>query len=149
MRQRRVVGGSLTVMAVAAAGCGSDPVDVDPAVAPFVGTWDAVVMTATADAPPHTVFDVLAAGGTFWISVEPSGQYTATLAFLGPHVELGDMTVESSSSLTLHPLGGDPAPSTYLLATPDSLILDGATEFDFNLDGTPESAQGHIELVRQ
>src|SRR5262245_5217531 len=122
--------------ALAAAACGSDPVEIDPAVAPFVGTWDAVVMTATGDSPPNTVIDILGAGGTFWISVEPSGQYTATLAFLGPHVELGDLTVESSSGLTLHPLGGDPAPTTYVFAKADSLVLDGATRFDFNLDGT-------------
>ena len=145
---KRRLGWAAGLMAVADCG-NSSGVDVDPAVAPFVGTWDAVVMTATADAPPNQVIDILGAGGTFWISVEPSGQYTATLAFLGPHVELGDMTVETSSTLTLHPLAGDPAPTTYLFATPDSLILDGATQFDYNLDGTPEPAQGHIELVRQ
>ncbi len=27
-----------------------------------------------------------------------------------------------------------------------TLVLDGETEFDFNLDGTPEPARAHIEL---
>jgi hypothetical protein len=53
------------------------------------------------------------------------------------------------STLTLDPTTGPPAPSTYHFATPDSLILDGATEFDFNLDGTDEPAHAHTELVRR
>ena len=73
----------LSWLVVGIAACGSDPVAVDPAVAPFVGTWDAVVLTVIADAPPNIVADVLATGGSFWISVEPSGQYTATLEFIG------------------------------------------------------------------
>jgi hypothetical protein len=36
-----------------------------------------------------------------------------------------------------------------VFATPDSLVLDGATEFDFNLDGADEPAQAHLELVRR
>src|SRR5688572_15225351 len=116
--------------------CGtSTDVDIDPAVEPFVGTWDAVVFTVTGDAPPNTVVDVLTLGA-FWIAIQPSGNYTATLEFPGAPPELGDLTVESSSQLTLRPTGDDPAPSTYVFATPDSLVLDGPTEFDFNLDGT-------------
>jgi hypothetical protein len=135
--------------AVVLAGCGtSTDVEVDPAVEPYVGMWDAVVFTITGDAPPNTVVDVLTLGA-FWISVEPSGTYTATLEFPGIPPEVGKLTVESSTQLTLRPNGEPPAPSTYLFATPDSLILDGATEFDFNLDGTNEPGQAHIEIVRR
>jgi hypothetical protein len=139
----------LAWLVVGVAACGSSSVDVDPAVAEFVGTWDAVALTVTADAPPNIVADILASGGEFWISVEPSGQYTATLQYFGAHPELGDLTVQNISTLTLHPAGGTPAPSAYVFATPDSLILDGATEFDFNLDFVPEPAQAHFELVRR
>jgi hypothetical protein len=61
-------------------GCGDDSTQVviDPAVAEFVGTWDAVVFTVTGDAPPNTVVDVLTLGA-FWTAIEPSGTYTATL----------------------------------------------------------------------
>lgn len=149
MRQRinRCAGLSLLVVAIGA--CGSDGVAVDAAVAPFVGTWDAVVLTVSAEPPSSVVVDVLATGGSFWISVEPSGQYTATLEFAGPHVELGDLTVQSSSQFTLNPQGGSPAPSAYVFAKPDSLVLDGATEFDFNLDFVSEPGQAHFELVRR
>jgi hypothetical protein len=117
-------------------------------VAPFVGTWDAVVFTVTADEPPNTVVDVLGLG-PFWIHVEPSGSYQAVLEFMNVAPELGQLTVLSSSVLILDATDADPAPSSYVFATPDSLILDGATDFDFNVDGTPEPAQAHIELVRR
>ena len=32
---------------------------------------------------------------------------------------------------------------------PDRLILDGDTEFDFNLDGTSEPATAHFDLRRR
>ena len=132
----------------AVAACGTDSTGPDPALEPFVGMWDGVVFTVTGDAPPNTVADLLTLG-PFWISVEPSGQYTATLEWLGGFAEIGQLSIQSSSALTLDPTTGPPAPSTYVFATPDSLILDGATEFDFNLDGTDEPAQAHMELVRR
>jgi hypothetical protein len=113
-----------------------------------VGTWDAVVFTVTADDPPHTTADVLTLG-PFWISVEPSGRYIATLEFLGGQVEFGQLTVQTSTRLTLDPDNGPAAPSDYVFATTDSLVLDGSTDFDFNLDGTTEPAQAHIEIVRR
>jgi hypothetical protein len=130
-------------------GCGSsstfDPVsDVER----FVGTWDAVVFTVTADDPPYTVADILTLG-PFWIDVEPSGRYLATLEFLGGQVEFGQLTVDSPTQLTLDADAGPPAPSTYVFAAPDSLILDGATQFDFNFDDTDEPAQVHMEIVRR
>jgi hypothetical protein len=140
---------AVVAAAVVVAGCGTstDP-DVDPAVEPFVGTWDAVVFTVTGDAPPNTVVDVLTLAA-FWIAIEPSGTYTATIELPGALPEIGDLTVDGPSQLTLRPSVGPPAPSTYSFATPDSLVLDGATEFDFNLDGTDEPGQAHIELVRR
>jgi len=134
---------------VVVAACGSSS-SFDPLseVEPFVGTWDAVVFTVTADDPPHTTADVLTLG-PFWISVEPSGRYIATLEFFGGQVELGQLSVQSATSLTLDADNGPASPSTYRFATADSLVLDGATDFDFNLDGTNEPAQAHIEIVRR
>ncbi|MGE0159546.1 MAG: hypothetical protein AB7T31_09035 [Gemmatimonadales bacterium] len=129
--------------------CGSSTdVEIDPAVEPFVGTWDAVAFTVTGDDPPHTVVDVLTLG-PFWIRVEPSGSYQAVLEFLGGQAEFGKLTVQSSTVLILDANDDPPAPSTYVFATTDSLVMDGATEFDFNLDGTDEPGQAHIEIVRR
>jgi hypothetical protein len=139
----------LAVALFGSGGCGSsstfDPVSE---VAPFVGIWDAVVFTVTGDAPPHTTADILTLG-RFWINVQPSGRYTATLEFAGGQIEDGQLSVESSSRLVLDADNAPPAPSDYVFATPDSLILDGATQFDLNLDGTDEPAQVHMEIVRQ
>ncbi len=148
MAKRNLVITGVVGAILAATACGTDPVGADPAIAPFVGFWDGVVFTVTADAPPSTAADLLTLGD-FWISVEPSGQYTATLEWLGGFAEIGQRSVQSSSSMTLDPTNGPAAPSTYVFATADSLILDGATEFDFNLDGTDEPGQAHIELVRR
>lgn len=139
---------ALACVAAGVGSCGSDATGPDPALEPFVGMWDGVVFTVIADAPPNTEADLLSLGN-FWMSVEPSGQYTATLEWLGGFAEIGQLSIQGPSSLTLDPNMGPPAPSTYLFATADSLILDGATEFDFNLDGTDEPAQAHIELVRR
>ena len=38
---------------------------------------------------------------------------------------------------------------TYSFEGNDRLILGGDTEFDFNLDGTPDEALSHLELVRR
>src|SRR5688500_6567212 len=110
--------------ALALAACGeSTGVEVDPAVEPFVGMWDAVVFTVTGDAPPNTVVDVLTLGA-FWVAIEPSGSYHAVLEFPGSRPDDGDLTVQSTSVLILDSNQTGPAPSTYLFATPDSLILD-------------------------
>jgi len=141
---------ALTVMA-----CGSDdPVvdQTDPAVAPFVGTWDAVEFTVTNDADTTDVADLLT-NGSFTVNIQPSGLYTATLVLgtFNPFVEIGQLTV-SGSVLTLTPSGGPgpcPASSVYAFSDTNTLVLDGPTCLDVNLDGEDEDAQAHIVLERR
>jgi len=134
-----------------ASGCGgSDPVTADPTVGSFVGTWDAVVLTMTPEGSATPVVDVLQYGG-FFIVVEPSGQYTATLSLpTGPGVEIGQLSV-AGSTIRLDPSvpAGDAVTSTYTLVGDDYLILDGPTEFDFNFDGSADPAEAHFELQRR
>lgn len=141
-----------TILSVAVlAGCGGENgiVEPDPAIAPFVGTWDAEVFTVTNNANPTQVAD-LVESGSFDIVIEPSGLYTATLVFGIPLVEIGQLSV-SGNTFTLTP--NDPsrpaATSDYTFVQADYLTLTGPTEFDFNLDGTPEAAEAHIELRRR
>jgi hypothetical protein len=142
------------LLSVVAACGGEDPVEVDPAVAPFVGTWDADSLTLTNAADTMTVANVLDTlfNGSFFITVEPSGQYTANLTVLSlSSPEIGQLAVIDGSTLTLTPTvpPGPVATAEYLFAAEDSVILDGTTEFDFNLDGTPELALAHFELKRR
>lgn len=141
----------VAAVVAALAGCGSDDgVSPDPELERFVGTWDATVFTVTADDPPNTEVDILDSG-SFNVTIEPSGTYTARLEVFGfAQPEIGQLSV-SGSTLTLTPTQppGDPTPSTFEFRSEDYLVLDGPTEFDFNLDGTAEPAQAHIELERR
>lgn len=149
-RCRNVWMGMIALVAVSTA-CGETivPPEIEnPEFQPFIGTWDAVVFDVTSDADTTRVAD-LTIDGVFVVNFQPSGTYTATLTFGGiPLVEIGAISV-GGSFLTLRPNGGDPATSEFVFATSDSLILDGPTEFDFNLDQVLDPAQSHIELTRR
>lgn len=147
----RSVWGLGLIAALLVAGCGDPlpPEEVEnPEIQPFVGTWDAVVFDVTSDADTTQVAD-LTIDGVFVVNFQPSGRYTATLTFGGiPLVEIGVISV-NGDFVTLRPNGGDPATSEFVFSQPDSLILDGPTEFDFNLDQVLDPAQAHIELTRR
>jgi hypothetical protein len=145
----------LAVAAAVCAACGSDtPLQSgnDPALEPFVGDWEATEVILVNDANPSDSIDVLGEGGTFTINVQPSGTYTATLAYpsLPPGVEIGKLSV-FGATVILQPTtpSGPSVSSTFAFDGPDKLTLDGPIDFDFNGDATPEPGQAHFELERQ
>lgn len=153
---RRVLLWAAIVMAAVGTACGGDQgTDVNPDVAPFVGTWVADSLTVTSAANDTVIANVLDSvfGGSFSITVEPSGQYTATLTVLGQaNPEIGWLSIINASTLSLtptFPAGRPVATAAYAFEGDDDLVLDGDTEFDFNRDGTPEAAFAHFELQRQ
>lgn len=127
---------------------GTEP---DPAIAPFVGDWKAQELTLTSVADPSMAPDLVELGATFTLNVQPSGQYTAILVYLGQsQTEIGTISV-SSNVLTLHrdfPTPGT-TPGTFEFLGPDRFLLDGDSEFDFNLDGESEPALAHFDMVRR
>ncbi|MDX1648037.1 MAG: hypothetical protein R3304_12895 [Longimicrobiales bacterium] len=160
MRRRRLEVGMIMLL-VAGVGCGGGPdvteVEPDPAIQPFVGTWDAETMTVTSVADTSIVADLIDAGGAFTLNVQESGQYTAQLSFaatdsagIEPFVEIGRMTV-FDDFITLSPTTppGDPVSSEYEFVEDDFLRLEGPTDFDFNLDGTTDPAVLLLELRRR
>jgi hypothetical protein len=151
-RRWNVRTGSLLLVAAIAA-CSADdpvgPITAEPEVAQFVGIWEAEVFRVTNDADPNQVANLLLNEGSFTMNVEESGTYTATLHFGGfPLVEIGQLSI-SANFVTLRPNGGDPATSEFVFQRQDYLVLDGPTDFDFNLDQILDPAQGHIELQRR
>lgn len=151
----------MVAVALVAWGCGSSdpiapPADSEP-IAPFVGTWDAEVFRVTSDADTSIVADLIEIGGRFTLNIQPSGQYTAQLAFqatdslgIQPFVEIGQMTV-TEGFVTLRPSvpPGSPVSSAYTFLTENYLRLVGPTEFDFNLDEQPDPAELLAELQRR
>lgn len=139
------------VIALLLQGCSKSTVAPDSALAGLVGNWQATafVLTEVSDTTVH--LDLIQLGATFSLNVQPSGQYTAILVYNGqPATEIGQMSV-SGDSITLNPT--TPASSSATTGTyqlnGSQLTIDGDTEFDFNLDGKPDPARAHIELVKQ
>jgi hypothetical protein len=152
MRLKRVRAPFATMVLLAAAACGGDDgVEPDPALAAFVGTWDGVVYEIWPEANPSFVVDVLTEFGPFYITVEPSGQYTAVIEYPGAPPEIGQLSV-IGSTIRLDPTTPASAPSAtaaYVFTSEGSLTLDGATQIDFNDDGVRDPAGAHIELERR
>ena len=124
---------------------GTGPAELQP----LVGTWRAQVLTLTNKANPETVVRLIEEGATFTLSVLSNGQYQAVLEIFGQsNPELGTISI-SGNQVTLTPVN-PPGPTTTgtWQFQGNALILDGDTEFDFNLDGTNEDATVHFELTR-
>jgi len=141
----------LLVLAVAAACGGEDPgVIVDPLVSPLVGDWSATAMVVTSVANPDVHPDLIKLGATFTLNVQPSGQYTAILIYAEKSsTEIGFLSV-SGNVVTMTRSFPDTETTTAIFALSGSrLTLDGDTDFDFNLDGTPEPALAHFELEKR
>ena len=145
----------ISVITAILAACRTDgetPLGPDESLVPFVGTWDAEVMTITNDADPSVVADLML-NGVFFINIQPSGIYTASLEFGGIPLppEIGQVTISDGGFITLQPSAPDatPATSAYIFLQPDYLRMVGPTDFDFNLDGTSEPAELFLEVRRR
>ena len=128
--------------------CGSDPNDLDLNPDFMVGEWlaDSLVMTSVAN--PDVVTDLTELGAEFTLSVQPSGRYTAILEGFGQaSSESGELTVDGEYVI-LRPTS-PPGPVSQALweRVDDSVILEGESDFDFNLDGTTEPATLRQVLV--
>lgn len=129
-----------------ALGCSEDPTGPKE-LEPFVGVWDANELVMTNQANPSVEVDLIQEGASFTLSVLANGQYAATLTFLGQGTsEMGTIKV-SGSQITITPTQpeGPPLVATWSFLG-ENLVLDGESEFDFNLDGTPEASFSHIVL---
>lgn len=144
--------GMMMLVSALFAGCSDDTgFGPDPAVTPFVGDWEATALVLSSPVAPDLSVDLIEQGSTFNLNVQPSGTYTAILVFFGQaQTEIGQISV-AGQTVTLNSTFPTVSTeiSTYVFEGPDRLILDGDTEFDFNLDGTPDDALAHFELQRR
>ncbi len=143
----------MTVLAVLLSACGGDdPLEADASIEAFVGDWRATSLVLTSSFNADLSVDLIELGSSFDLNVQPSGHYTAILVFAGQgQTEFGQLSLSGSSTVILNREFPTPSQdiSTFTFEGPDRLILDGDTEFDFNLDGTAEAALAHFELQRR
>jgi hypothetical protein len=142
--------GLLGLVVLGAIGCGSDPTDETEFNPDFmVGEWlaDSLVMTSVANS--EVTADLLALGAVFTLSVQPSGRYLAILEGFGlSSSESGRLTVDGADVVFMpeSPPGLPESRAVWELAG-DSVILEGDSDFDFNLDGTTEPAKLRQVLI--
>ena len=129
------------VVTASAIACESDPTDPDLNPDFMVGEWmaDSLVMTSVAN--PEVVADLTELGADFTLSVQPSGRYTAIVEGFGQaSSEVGKLTVDGAYVVLMPESPPGPESRALWERVGDSVILEGESEFDFNLDGTNEAA---------
>ncbi len=135
-------------VAIGATGCGSDPTDPDLNPDFMVGDWLADSMVMTSLANPDVSTDLTALGAVFTLLVQPSGRYTAILEGGGQSSsEIGKLTVDGAFVVLMPESPAGPESRALWQRVGDSVILEGESEFDFNLDRTPEPAMLRQVLI--
>jgi len=131
---------------------GSDSFGPNTSLSEFIGDWEATALVLTSPVTASASVDLIALGSTFNLNVQPSGAYTAVLVVQGlASTEIGTLSRSGGNTVVLERTFPTASKDicTYSFEGNDRLILGGDTEFDFNLDGTPDEALSHLELVRR
>lgn len=105
-------------------------------------------MVVTSLADPDVSPDITEFGATFTLSVQPSGRYLAILEGFGQaSSESGTLTIDGEWVVFMRELPSPDESRARWERIGSSVILEGDTEFDFNLDGTAEPATLRTTLV--
>ena len=150
MRTRLMKG--LSLLSLTFLGCG-DPVPTgpDPLIEPFVGNWAATAFVLTSSVSDQVSIDLIQLGGSFNLTIQPSGSYTAILVYAGlGQTEIGTISVTATTvALNREFPTRENEVSTYQFVGDTVLILDGDTEFDLDFDGQKDPTLAHFELLRK
>ena len=137
-------------LAGVAVSCGGDSAGPGDTPGPdfMVGDWMATVLVITSTVNPEVSWDLMAAGATFTLLVQPSGRYTAILSALGQSSsESGILYVEGPQVVFRRSIPSvEVSRSTWVREGAD-VILTGPTEYDFNSDGMVEDGTIVIRLT--
>jgi hypothetical protein len=150
MARRRIDWGGAILVVFLLAGCGQESVGPDEAIAPLVGNWDATGLVLTSVANPQVKPDLIALGASFRLNIQPSGQYTAILLYAQQSsTEIGTLSVSGNAITMKREFPSRSTSAAVFALAGGRMTMDGDSEFDFNLDGTPEPALAHFEFVRR
>ena len=129
------------VLTLGAIGCQGDPIEPDLNPDFMVGDWLAESLAMTSVANPDLTVELDTLGAVFTLSVQPSGRYTAILEGFGQSSsESGKLTVDGAYVVLMPEAPPGPESRALWERVGDSVILEGESDFDFNLDGTTEPA---------
>ena len=133
--------GVVGAVTIGVTGCGGDPTEPDLNPDFMVGDWLAESLVMTSVANPDVFEDLTMLGAVFTLLVQPSGRYTAILEGFGQSSsEIGKLTVDGAHVVLMPESPPGPESRALWERVGDSVILEGESDFDFNLDGTAEPA---------
>ena len=136
------------IVTIGAVGCGSDPTEPEFNPDFMVGNWLAESLAMTSMANPDLTVELDTLGAVFTFSVQPSGRYTAILEGFGQSSsEFGRLTVDGASVVLMPESPPGPESRALWERVGESVILEGDSDFDFNLDGTTEPAKLRQVLI--
>lgn len=140
-------------LGLAACSSGGDTVTPPPPpseLAPLVGFWRASQVLHTLQGDSSVQVDIVAAGGTFEITIESNGDYNVRLVYLGATVRESGKARVSGSKLYLRRTDPSPAAegSVDFQLQGSSMVWDGQSRLDFNGDGNQSDTFLHVELAR-
>jgi hypothetical protein len=145
---KRLAFGALAITVIATIGC-SDTTGVS--VEDLTGTWLATQFTFTNPANAAESFDLIAAGGTLSLTVDATGDYTATFVEPGsaPDVTTGTISVEGDIVTISESGQGSPTPYAASRSGDTLTLTTDEEEYDFDDDGTDDLASLRIVFSRQ
>lgn len=153
-RPRRSYGPWLLALLGVVLACGDDDgVAPNAELAFLVGDWTATRFEVRPEGGGEAVDLVGDLDATFTLNVQPSGQYTASLALPGvaPVPEIGVIDVEGSELVFTRTT---PPPTTvsraaYTRPADGRVVFTGPSRFDLDGDGTAEQISVEVEIVRE
>ena len=134
------------------ASCGGDTaVGPDNDLEFLVGDWDATRFVVQSKANPEVAPDLIGGlGAQFFMNVQPSGQYTATLVFqASPIVEIGLLEVDRNDVIFHVNIPSPATNRSRFTIFAGGMTLEGDTEFAFIPGGEPEPAFATIDLKKR
>jgi hypothetical protein len=140
------------LLVVVVLGCSNGgAITANASIADLVGDWQATRFQVTNKANPAQAPELIHdLGAQFTLDIQPSGQYTAILAYQGtPITELGTLTIDQGTLVFDVTYPASDTNRSRLTLSGRHMTLDGDTEFDFNNDGKPDPATAHIELDKR
>jgi len=145
--------GSISAVALAATlaiGCSDTVAPNEVTLDDLAGTWNATTLKFTNVANTAQVFDLVANGGSFTLTLSADGTFSGTQSFAGQNLPLSGTVTVSNGVLTLVETGET---STFNITAygGDTITIASSSNvaWDFEFDGQDEEASVTATLQRQ